>query len=89
VQLLPRDDKFFDLLAEQSAIALQASQLLAKGIRGTDSLGTAQRVRDMERKGVRWGVATNIMWALVLTIPASALVAGGIVAVIRMFNAQA
>jgi len=34
---------------------------------------------------VRWGVATRIVWAWVLTIPASALVAAGTFWVIRLF----
>jgi PiT family inorganic phosphate transporter len=40
-------------------------------------------------KAVRWGVATNIMWAWVLTIPASALVAGIVFALIRLVNPHA
>ena len=47
-------------------------------------VGSVQRV-----KAVRWGVATNIMWAWVLTIPASAIVAGIVFAAIRIFNPQA
>ena len=49
--LLPQDEKFFTLLVEQSSNVCEASTLLAKGIRGVDSLGTAQHVRDLERKG--------------------------------------
>jgi PiT family inorganic phosphate transporter len=47
-------------------------------------VGAVQRV-----KAVRWGVATNIMWAWILTIPASALVAGIIFAAIRLVNPHA
>ena len=47
-------------------------------------VGSVQRV-----KAVRWGVATNIMWAWVLTIPASALVAGIVFALIRLVNPHA
>src|SRR3984957_18894602 len=47
-------------------------------------VGAVQRV-----KAVRWGVATNIMWAWVLTIPAAAVVAGIIFAVIRLANPSA
>jgi PiT family inorganic phosphate transporter len=47
-------------------------------------VGAVQRV-----KAVRWGVATNIMWAWILTIPASALVAGIVFAAIRLVNPQA
>jgi PiT family inorganic phosphate transporter len=38
---------------------------------------------------VRWGVAKQIVWAWVLTIPASALVAAGTYWVIRLFNHNA
>jgi PiT family inorganic phosphate transporter len=38
---------------------------------------------------VRWGVAKQIVWAWVLTIPASALVAAGTYWVIRLFNPNA
>jgi PiT family inorganic phosphate transporter len=47
-------------------------------------VGAVQRV-----KAVRWGVASRIMWAWVLTIPASAIVAGIMFAIIRLFNSQA
>jgi inorganic phosphate transporter, PiT family len=47
-------------------------------------VGSVQRV-----KAVRWGVATNIMWAWILTIPASAVVAGIVFAAIRILNPQA
>jgi PiT family inorganic phosphate transporter len=40
-------------------------------------------------KAVRWGVATNIMWAWVLTIPASGMAAAGVFALIRMVYPQA
>jgi PiT family inorganic phosphate transporter len=36
-------------------------------------------------KAVRWGLATNIVWAWVLTIPASAIVAWGTFEFIRLF----
>src|SRR6202050_4029871 len=55
MELLPRDEKFFDLLIEQAKTVLEASRLLADGLgEGAvqpDSLGTAQKVRDLERKG--------------------------------------
>jgi inorganic phosphate transporter, PiT family len=35
---------------------------------------------------VRWGVARRIVWAWILTIPASAAVAGVVFWIIRMFN---
>jgi inorganic phosphate transporter, PiT family len=39
--------------------------------------------------GVRWGVAGRIVWAWILTIPASAAVAAGVFFVLRFFYAQA
>ncbi len=47
-------------------------------------VGTTQRL-----SAVRWGVATRIVWAWVLTIPASAVVAMGTFWLIRMFNPTA
>ena len=38
---------------------------------------------------VRWGVATRIVWAWVLTIPASAAVAGGVFWILRLFAPNA
>jgi PiT family inorganic phosphate transporter len=38
---------------------------------------------------VRWGIATRIVWAWVLTIPASSLVAATTYLIIRMFNRAA
>jgi inorganic phosphate transporter, PiT family len=35
---------------------------------------------------VRWGVARRVVWAWVLTIPCSALVAAGVYAVLRWFR---
>jgi len=54
MHLLPRDEKFFELLVEQSRIVLDASRQVAEGLAGTgqpDFCGTAQKVRDLERKG--------------------------------------
>jgi PiT family inorganic phosphate transporter len=34
---------------------------------------------------VRWGVTLNLIWAWILTIPISALLAGGIYALTRLF----
>ena len=39
--------------------------------------------------GVRWGVASRIVWAWVLTVPASAIVAGLLFYVIRLLRAGA
>jgi inorganic phosphate transporter, PiT family len=38
---------------------------------------------------VRWGVARRIVWAWMLTIPASAIVAGATFAVMHLFHARA
>jgi inorganic phosphate transporter, PiT family len=47
-------------------------------------VGTTHRL-----SAVRWGVATRIVWAWILTIPASAVVAMLAFWLIRMFNAKA
>ena len=47
-------------------------------------VGTTNRL-----SAVRWGVATRIVWAWILTIPASAMVAMLTFWVIRLFNPAA
>ncbi len=47
-------------------------------------VGTIQRV-----KAVRWGVAGNIVWAWILTIPAAAIVSWVVFALIRLVKADA
>ncbi len=47
-------------------------------------VGTTQRL-----SAVRWGVATRIVWAWVLTIPASALVAAATFWIVRFFHPSA
>lgn len=51
---------------EYLALPVSTTQVTAGAIAG---VGSIQRV-----KAVRWGVATNILWAWVLTIPAAAVV---------------
>jgi PiT family inorganic phosphate transporter len=34
---------------------------------------------------VRWGVTVNLLWAWILTIPVSGLLAAGVYAVVRLF----
>lgn len=55
MELLPRDEKFFDLLVAQGRIVFEASRLFADGMGDgaaqPDSDGTARKVRDLERKG--------------------------------------
>jgi predicted phosphate transport protein (TIGR00153 family) len=50
MQLLPRDEKFFDLLLDQARIALDASRLLTTGMTFASG-GTAQKIRELENKG--------------------------------------
>src|ERR1700722_16379154 len=53
MHLLPQDEKFFDLLVEQGQVVLEASRLIADGLQGSgqpDFLGSAQKVRELERK---------------------------------------
>jgi inorganic phosphate transporter, PiT family len=69
------------LLATHLGLPVSTTHAIGGALVG---VGAVQRV-----KAVRWGVATNIMWAWVLTIPASALVAGIVFAAIRLVNPQA
>ncbi len=69
------------LLATHLGLPVSTTHAIGGALVG---VGSVQRV-----KAVRWGVATNIMWAWVLTIPASAIVAGIVFALIRLLNPQA
>jgi PiT family inorganic phosphate transporter len=55
------------LLATHMKVGVSTTHVIAGAIAG---VGCIQRV-----KAVRWGVAANIVWAWVLTIPAAAIVA--------------
>jgi PiT family inorganic phosphate transporter len=55
------------LLATHFGVGVSTTHVITGAIAG---VGSIQRV-----KAVRWGVAANILWAWILTIPASALVA--------------
>jgi PiT family inorganic phosphate transporter len=55
------------LLATELKVGVSTTHVITGAIAG---VGSIQRV-----KAVRWGVAANIVWAWILTIPASALVA--------------
>ena len=56
------------LVATSFGVGVSTTHVITGAIAG---VGSIQRV-----KAVRWGVAANILWAWILTIPASALVAG-------------
>ena len=72
------------LLATELHLPVSTTHVTAGAIAG---VGSIQRL-----KAVRWGVASNIVWAWVLTIPASALVGWGTMsifhAVAPMFGAH-
>jgi PiT family inorganic phosphate transporter len=55
------------LLASHLGLPVSTTHAIAGAIAG---VGSIQRL-----KAVRWGIATNIVWAWVLTIPMSALIA--------------
>jgi len=65
------------LLATKLHLPVSTTHVTAGAISG---VGSIQRF-----KAVRWGVATNIVWAWVLTIPAAAIVGWLSVLVIRIF----
>ena len=69
------------LLATHLGLPVSTTHAVAGSLVG---VGSIQRV-----KAVRWGVASNILWAWALTIPASAAVAGIVFAVFRFVNPQA
>jgi PiT family inorganic phosphate transporter len=54
-------------LATHLGLPVSTTHAIAGAIAG---VGSIQRM-----KAVRWGIATNIVWAWVLTIPAAALIA--------------
>ncbi len=64
------------LLATELKVGVSTTHVITGAIAG---VGSIQRV-----KAVRWGVAANIVWAWILTIPASALVAAAAFALLRL-----
>jgi inorganic phosphate transporter, PiT family len=66
------------LFATRLSLPISTTHVVAGSIAG---VGTIQRV-----KAVRWGLATNILWAWVLTIPASALVGWLTMELIQLFR---
>jgi PiT family inorganic phosphate transporter len=65
------------LIATHLDQPVSTTHVIAGAIAG---VGSVQRI-----KAVRWGLATNIVWAWVLTIPASAAVAWVTFEIIRLF----
>jgi inorganic phosphate transporter, PiT family len=65
------------LLATHLKVGVSTTHVIAGAIAG---VGSIQRV-----KAVRWGVAANILWAWVLTIPAAAFVAALCFFILRIF----
>jgi inorganic phosphate transporter, PiT family len=62
---------------EYAHLPVSTTHVVAGAIAG---VGSIQRL-----KAVRWGLATNILWAWILTIPASALIGWLSMAAIQMF----
>ena len=69
------------LISTHMGLPVSTTHCLVGSIAG---VGSVQRF-----KAVRWGVARDIVWAWVLTIPASAGVAWAVFALIRMVNPTA
>ena len=69
------------LLATELHLPVSTTHVIAGAIAG---VGTMNRV-----KAVRWGLATDIVWAWVLTIPAAALIAWLCFSAIRLLHAGA
>ena len=69
------------LLATELHLPVSTTHVIAGAIAG---VGTMNRV-----KAVRWGIATDIVWAWVLTIPAAALIAWLCFSAIRLLHAGA
>jgi hypothetical protein len=52
MQLLPRNEKFFELLLDHARIVLDASGVLANCLNdGNQASGSARQVRDLEHQG--------------------------------------
>jgi PiT family inorganic phosphate transporter len=68
------------LFSSELGMPVSTTHVIAGAIAG---VGSIQRM-----KAVRWGLATTIVWAWVLTIPASALIGAGSLVVLRLFVGQ-
>ena len=66
------------ILASELGMPVSTTHVISGAIVG---VGSIQRL-----KAVRWGLATTILWAWLLTIPMSALVGAVSLLVIRMFT---
>lgn len=64
-------------LTEALKIPVSTTHTITGSIMG---VGATKRL-----SAVRWGVTLNLIWAWILTIPISALLAGGIYALVRLF----
>lgn len=69
------------LFATELHLPVSTTHVIAGSIAG---VGSIHRF-----KAVRWGIATNIVWAWILTIPASALIAWVAFLLIRLINPSA
>jgi PiT family inorganic phosphate transporter len=63
---------------EALKIPVSSTHTIAGSIMG---VGATKRL-----SAVRWGVTINLVWAWVLTIPVSALLAAGIFYIVRLFH---
>lgn len=69
------------------AITLFMTEALKAPVSTTHTItGSIMGVGATKRlSAVRWGVTINLIWAWILTIPVSALMAGGVYAIVRLF----
>ena len=65
------------ILTETLGIPVSTTHTIAGAIMG---VGATKRL-----SAVRWGVTVNLLWAWILTIPVSALMASGIYLLLRLF----
>jgi PiT family inorganic phosphate transporter len=68
------------LFSSELGMPVSTTHVIAGSIAG---VGSIQRL-----KAVRWGLATTILWAWILTIPASAAIGAASLLIIRMFVKQ-